>query len=146
MDAKQLMDSRRFCLLMDNLCAVWSKKRAADEDKEYQLAEVLKFIGVNAAAVTLAAPPAPTSPVYAPPQPPIQSQDEMCREVCASAHNVAPGGDGVRWVSAPIDLETARLGAWIEANKPGVAVSENHPIGLNGGPGMRESWSIPFIG
>lgn len=43
MDAKQAMDSRRFCLLMDDMARTWRDKKASDEDKEFRLAALLLF-------------------------------------------------------------------------------------------------------
>lgn len=44
MDAKQAMDSRRFCMLMDDLAATWRNKKSKDEDKEFRLTAVLLYI------------------------------------------------------------------------------------------------------
>lgn len=44
MDAKQAMDSRRFCLLMDDLARTWRDKKAKDEDKEFRLTALMLFI------------------------------------------------------------------------------------------------------
>lgn len=44
MTAKELMDSRRFCLLMDDLAKTWKKRDASDEDKEYRLNAVIEFV------------------------------------------------------------------------------------------------------
>jgi hypothetical protein len=38
------MDSRRFCLLMDDLARTWRDKKAKDEDKEFRLAALMLFI------------------------------------------------------------------------------------------------------
>lgn len=34
---KQWMDSRKFCMLMDDLAATWRNKKSSDEDKEFRL-------------------------------------------------------------------------------------------------------------
>lgn len=152
MNASQLMDSRRFCLLMDDLAGTWNKRRATDEDKEFRLQAVLDFIagsssGRTAAfeAVNLGSIPSPAS-TPTEPEPPAKTQDELCKEACANALRTQPGPDGVRWVAVPLELDVARLGGWIEANKPGVAVSENHSIGILTRTAGQEAWSIPFVG
>ena len=61
----------------------------------------------------------------------------FAREACANALRTQPGPDGVRWVAVPLDLDIAYLGGWIEKNKPGVAVSENHSIGILTRTGAR---------
>ena len=44
MNAKHLMDSRRFCTLMDDLATTWKKRGATDEDREFRLEAVLAFL------------------------------------------------------------------------------------------------------
>lgn len=144
MNAKQLMDSRRFCLLMDDLAATWSKKRASDEDKEFRLQAVLDALGMVPAAVPapVQMAPAPSGP----PAPPPPSKDDLYAACIEYAKAQPAGPDGVRWGLLSLDAGPEGLGDYIERVKPGLAVSENHPIGLSGGAGMREAWSIPFVG
>ena len=44
MQAKQLMDSRRFCQLMDDLASTWKKRSSTDEDKAWRLQAVLDHL------------------------------------------------------------------------------------------------------
>lgn len=55
MNAKTLLDSRRFHTLMDDLARDWRKRGATDEDRAFRLQAVLDFLGGEAV------PPAPVS-------------------------------------------------------------------------------------
>lgn len=52
MNAKLLMDSRKFCLLMDDLARTWKDKKAKDEDKEMRLDAVLALVAVKPTQTT----------------------------------------------------------------------------------------------
>ncbi len=53
MTAKQLLDSRKFCLLMDDLATTWKKRGSTEEDKEYRLAQIIEFLGGDNAQAQL---------------------------------------------------------------------------------------------
>ncbi len=42
--SSKLLDSRKFCMLMDVLARTWASKKATDEDKEMRLDAILPFI------------------------------------------------------------------------------------------------------
>lgn len=51
MNAKALLDSRKFCLLMDDLARTWKDKKATDEDREMRLDAVLGQLGIDVSPI-----------------------------------------------------------------------------------------------
>lgn len=44
MDPKQALDSRKFCMLMDDLARTWRDKKATEQDKEFRLTALFLWL------------------------------------------------------------------------------------------------------
>lgn len=160
MNAKQAMDSRRFCMLMDDLCATWNKRKASDEDKEFRLAAVLDFVGLPAEGTAFIQPQHSLSQVMAglvndfkqedgsngfdPP-----SEDErftkLMNRIAPEILKMQANGKGERLYTVPLDVDMTALTGWLDAHKEyPVFVDMDHTINISPDRGARDGWVTPF--
>ena len=161
-----LLDSRSFRNKLDFFVSVASRKRPRPTDQE--LAEALEPVLLAAGATPgpLVAMPASAAPVAATegayqaqidaavsaelaalrPKskgPYVHEKDPktaVFEDFVERARQTPVSGEGVRWVTLPLDVSAADLVDYLNANKCGVGVSEQHPVGLTG---AKDAWVVP---
>ena len=161
MNAKQAMDSRRFCMLMDDLAATWKKRGASDEDKEFRLAAVLEFIGLPAEGTAFIQPQRSLSEVMAglvdefkdgedgsrgfdPPSEDVRFAQIMA-QLTPRLDTIAPNGRGERMCIVPLDVDMTALTGWLDAHKEHpYFVDLDHTINVSPDRGDRAGWIVPF--
>ena len=160
MNAKQAMDSRRFCMLMDDLAVTWKKRGASDEDKEFRLAAVFEFAGLPSEGTAFIQPQRSLSEVMAqavdefkneaPPKGfPPPSEDERFKQVMdeltPTLERTQPNGKGERLCSVPLEVDMTALTGWLDGHKEyAYFVDLDHTINVSPNRGDRSGWIVPF--
>jgi hypothetical protein len=160
MQAKQLMDSRRFCQLMDDLALTWKKRASTDEDKAWRLQAVLDHLGEQGGSTASVAPIKGMTEALAglvdefkndPPargfNPP--SEDErfgaLMKDLVPSLEKTPPNGKGERKALLPTDIDMTALSGWLDAHKEyPFFIDLDHTINID--PHSRNAWIVPFKG
>lgn len=152
MNSDKLLDSRRFCLLMDDLARTWRDKKAKDEDKAYRLQAVLDFLGEQNTICSIPEiKPASTVKgvgIRTPPPPVSQNLDplapalEFAREIAATVSKTPPRPDGLRMVIFPTSVDPNMVASACEADRtiPFMVDAADEPISMPIGGG---DWIVP---
>ena len=147
MDAKSLMDSRKFCLLMDNLAGTWAKKRAPEADKEDQLQAVLDFLAVspgiktNASFPSVEKAPETTQAIPEPPRPPRLTLDGHMTALMAQLVTLPRDAQGCVQGRVPAVFTPMQVNQWCEDNKAPMKIHPERDMTV----ADKENWSFYFV-
>ena len=148
MEAKSLMDSRKFCLLMDDLAGTWAKKRAPEEDKEYRLQAVLDFLGASSPVINierikphpLDAMDADRMPVTEPPRPPKITLEGYMTDLMARMAQSPRDSQGRVVGLVPAQWTPMQVQEWCEANKAPLKIHADSDMTIPD----RTNWQFYF--
>lgn len=160
MQAKQLMDSRRFCQLMDDLALTWKKRASTDEDKAWRLQAVLDHLGEQGGSTATTAPTKSLSEVMAglvdefkdeapargfPPPTEDERFTPLMAELAPTLAKMIPNGKGERMALVPLDVDMTALTGWLDKHKEiPFFVDLDHTINISPERGDRQGWIVPF--
>lgn len=160
MQAKQLMDSRRFCQLMDDLALTWKKRASTDEDKAWRLQAVLDHLGENVAPMTHQAPMKGLSEVLADAvngfkeeapargfDPPTEDErfHGLLKWLVPLLDKVQPNGNGERVASIPLEIDVNALSGWLDAHKEyPYFMDMDGTINVGNAMNSMQGWQMPF--
>lgn len=160
MQAKQLMDSRRFCQLMDDLAATWKKRASTDEDKAWRLQAVLDHLGETGGSMAPVAPIKSLSEAMAdavnsfkeeaplkgfPPPTEDERFKSLMKDLVPYLDKVAPNGQGERIAPIPLEVDVNALSGWLDVHKEyPYFMDMDGTINVGNSMNPMGGWQMPF--
>lgn len=160
MQAKQLMDSRRFCQLMDDLALTWKKRASTDEDKAWRLQAVLDHLGEQGGST------APTAPIKSlseamgdlvagfqdeapargfPPPTEDERFHSLMRSILPVLERTPANGSGERVIGIPLEIDCNALSGWLESHKEyPYFMDMDGTINIGNDQNRMQGWQMPF--